>query len=373
MTAPTVLHLCSIKGRGGTGYMASRLCRLAAAQGVRILVGACAGSKMEARARDDGLPLLGGLSLRRGFHPRRLAQDVGRIRACLRAAGVDIVHAWHSIEYWTAALATLGTGVALVRTRGLVTPVRNTAVNRWIHGRTALCHVTCRAIAENYRRAGLDRARVRLLYDGVDVARFHPGVDGQGVRAAAGIPAAAVVVASVGRLEPVKGQETLLAAVARLAPELPLHVLVAGDGSCRRALEAQAAALGVGPRVHFLGVRRDIPAVLAASDLYALTSVGSEGSSRATLEAMAAGLPVIASRVGMLPDVVRAGQVGRLVEPRDAAGLAAGLAELAADGEKRRAWGRAARDWAEREFDEQGFAARMVECYRAICAGQALP
>jgi glycosyltransferase involved in cell wall biosynthesis len=367
MNSPTVLHLCSIKGRGGTGYMASRLARLCAEQGARVIVGACPGSKMEERAREAGLEVLEGLRLRRGFRPRSLAGDLRRIRRCLREEGVEIVHTWHSIEYWTGALATLGTPAHLVRTRGLTTPVRGSVVNRLIHDRTAFVHVTCRAIWENYRAAGLDLERVLLVPDGVDLERFHPRVRGEALRREVGLPPEAVVVASIGRLEPVKGHEHLLAALASLAVDLPrLHVLVAGDGSLRNGLEAQARRDGLGRRVHFLGVRSDIPTVLAASDIFALASVGSEGSSRATLEAMAAGLPVVASEVGMLPDLVEPGLSGYLVPPRDPPSLAGRLRQLAESPGLCAAMGLNARVRAEQHFDEVRFAERILAAYDRV-------
>ncbi len=360
----TVLHLCSIKGRGGTGYMAARLCRLLRDQGVRVLVGACAHSKMDARARAAGLERLEGLHLLRGFHPRALAADVRRIRACVRRENVDIVHAWHSIEYWTAAAALLGLRARLARTRGLVTPFRATWVNRLIHRRTALVHAACTRIAERYREAGFDMRRVRVVHDGVDLDRYAPGGDPGPVRREAGVPPDAPVVAAVGRLEPVKGHRVLLEAFAQVRARAPqAHLVLAGDGSERPALEARAGAEDLRGAVRFLGVRKDVPAVLAAADVFALASVGSEGSSRATLEAMAAGLPVVASAVGTLPDLVREGETGLLAPPGDAQALADGLCALVADPARRRTFGRAARARAEAEFDERRFARRMKDLY----------
>ncbi|MFH0910884.1 MAG: glycosyltransferase family 4 protein [Planctomycetota bacterium] len=363
----TVLHLCSIKGRGGTGYMAGRLCRLLADQGVSVIVGACQGSKMAARAHKAGLPLLEGLRLERGFHPAALWKDASRVRACIRAEGVDLVHTWHSIETWTAALALVGLKAGLVRTRGLVTPVRRSLANRILHGRTALVHVTCRRIAEHYRAAGLDLDRVRLVPDGVDTARFRPGLVGSAVRAEAGIPPGAPVAVSVGRLEPVKGHRYLLEATALLSRTHPdLCLVAAGDGTLREELKAQAAALGIADRVRFLGVRRDIPAVLAAGDVYVLPSVGSEGSSRATLEAMAMAKPVVASAVGMLPDIVREGETGFLVPPGSPEALAERLGRLLDNPEARLAFGRRARAWVEEEFDERLFARRIRKLYEEV-------
>jgi len=362
---PTVLHLCSIKGRGGTGYMAGTLARRSAEAGARVLVGACPGSKMEERTREAGLETLDGLHLRRGFHPFFLVGDLRRIRRCLHTCAVDIVHTWHSIEYWTAAVALLGERAKLVRTRGIMTPVRGTAVNRWIHGRTAFVHVTCRRIEAMYHESGLAPDRVRLIHAGVDLQRFTPRTPGAVLRESFGIPSGVPVVASIGRLEAVKGHVHLLEALARLrGQDLSFRVLVAGDGSLRASLEARARELGLSDRVRFLGVRDDIPAILAACNVYVLTSIGSEGSSRATLEAMASGLPVVASDVGMLPDIVKDGSNGYLVPPGDPDALARRLRPLLLDRGLRNAMGLNARILMEEGFGEQAFAETMLDRYR---------
>lgn len=358
----SVLHLCSIKGRGGTGYMAGRVARLLHEAGHTVTVGACAGSKMEGRAREAGIPTLDGLKLRRGFHPIDLWRDVATVRSFLRKERVDILHSWHSIEYWTAALAVLGTPTKLVRTRGLVTPLRGHIFNKMIHARTAVVFATCGRIEEEYRKAGFGMANVMALVDGVDTTRFHPEVDGTRVRSETGIPAEAFVVASVGRLESVKDHGTLLAALAHMPDDA--HALLAGDGSCREALEQQAKSLNLSGRVHFLGVRDDIPDVLAAADAYCLCSTGSEGSSRATLEAMACGLPCVTTFVGMLPDIVKPGRSGLLFTAGDAEALAECLENLQMDNGLRRRLGRGALELVQAGRTEASMLASVEAAYR---------
>src|SRR6185503_20430449 len=130
------------------------------------------------------------------------------------------------------------------------------------------------------------------IYNGVDVERFAPG-DRLAVRAAAGLPADAVIVGTVGRLDPVKDHDGLLEAFARASTASALHLAIVGDGPTRAALAARVASLGLGDRVHLLGERDDVPAVLRALDVFVLSSIG-EGISNAILKAMASGLPVLA-------------------------------------------------------------------------------
>ncbi len=359
-----ILHLCSIKGRGGTGYMAGRVCRLLHEAGHQVWVGACPESKVAERAVEQGLPLLSGLHLRRGFRPVSLATDVRLIRRAIREHDLQIVHAWHSIEYWTAALAVTGTPTRLARTRGLVTPISPHFFNRLLHRRTGAVFATCRRIAENYRAAGLGMDNVFPLVDGVDVQRFRPGLDGGAVRAALGIPLTAPLIASIGRLEPVKDQATLLRALAKLPADV--HALFAGDGSQRVELERLAGELALTGRAHFLGVRADIPELLAAADIYCLCSVGSEGSSRATLEALACGLPCVTTLVGMLPDIIKPGRTGLLFPPGGIDALAECLDNLLADSTLRRRLGEAGRRLAESAHSEATMVDSVIEVYRRM-------
>jgi len=360
-----ILQVCSIKGRGGTGYMASHLSRLLASRGHEVIVAACAGSLLEARARQDGLRLAPPLSLRRGFHPLALLRDVITLRQCICAERIQIVHAWHSIEYWSCGVALLGLAARLARTRGLTTPVKAHIANRWLHRRTAALFVTCRRIAEMYAQAGFAQNNIFMLRDGVDLARFHPGGgDRQRLRRELGLAESVFFVLSVGRLQPVKGHSVFLRAMARLPGDV--RAAIAGDGWLKEALLAEHRLLGLGDRVRFLGMREDIPDLLAAADAYALTSIGSEGSSRATLEAMAAGVPVIAADVGMLPDIVRTDETGILVPPSDIEALVGAIDRLRRDPALRQRLRQNAREFVQREHSEERMVAGVEEAYLRI-------
>jgi glycosyltransferase involved in cell wall biosynthesis len=174
-----------------------------------------------------------------------------------------------------------------------------------------------------------------------------------------------LVVGTIARLDPVKDLATLLDAVARLGPELDVLVVLIGDGPERNALEQLATSLGIADRVRFLGHRDDARWWLNGCDLYANSSV-SEGASLTILEAMAAGLPIVATAVGGTPEVVPA-ECGRLVPSRDASALASAIRTLSTDASLRRNLGRAARARVERLFTLE----RMVEDYRRVYQGAA--
>jgi glycosyltransferase involved in cell wall biosynthesis len=195
---------------------------------------------------------------------------------------------------------------------------------------------------------GLPPRRVQTVWNGIDTRRFafaDPRPDGP-----------AVIVA---RLSPEKDIATLLHAVRRVVDADPAFRLeIAGDGPCLPELRRLAAELGLDGSVTFLGLVRDVPALLARAKLYVLSSI-SEGVSLTLLEAMACGLPVVATRVGGTPEVVVDETTGLLVPPGDPAALAAALNRTYRDADLAAALGRRGRARVEAHFDIR----RMVAAY----------
>jgi glycosyltransferase involved in cell wall biosynthesis len=173
------------------------------------------------------------------------------------------------------------------------------------------------------------------------------------------------VLGVVARLAPQKAHEVLLRAVARLAPDRPgLRLVVVGGGERETALRNLTAELGLTDRVLFTGVRRDVAELLPGFDVSCLSSVH-EGVPLAVLESMAAGLPVVATARGALPDLITEGVEGHLVPAGDVTALAARLGELADDPARRAELGARARARAEREFSIQC----TVDGYQRLLTG----
>ena len=203
--------------------------------------------------------------------------------------------------------------------------------------------------------------RITTIRNGVDLSRFNPG-HRAAARAALDLPAEALVLGSVGRLVPVKDHATLLEAVALLKRDrVDATLVLSGDGPLRDALLARAAALGIQNQVRLLGHRKDVEVVLAALDVFVLSSV-SEGLSNTILEAMATGLPVVATRVGGADELVRDGETGLLVAPGSPREMAAALGRFVTDRAARRTMGAAGRDRVEAEFA----LSTMVQRYEAL-------
>lgn len=205
-------------------------------------------------------------------------------------------------------------------------------------------------LAERMARAtGFPLARIRTIRNGVDLARFGATRRAH-ARSTLELAENELVIGTVGRLVPVKDHSNLLDALARLhARGIAATLVIAGDGPLRGTLESQVVALGLDGRVRFLGYRPDVETVLAALDIFVLSSE-SEGLSNTILEAMAAGVPPVATAVGGSDELVERGVSGLLVPPKDAEALTCALAELCVSVDRRLAMGQAARERAATQF-----------------------
>lgn len=227
-------------------------------------------------------------------------------------------------------------------------------------------------VAESHRQELIGRyhlppEKVVTIPNSVDLGRFGPVESGGQVRKELGIPNDAPVIGVVGRLTHQKGHCFLLHALPMLARRYPaLCCLVVGDGELCEELAGLAARLGVLDRCLFLGVRRDIPAVLSALDVLVVPSL-SEGMPYVVLEGMASGKPVVATAVNGIPEVVEDRVTGRLVPRQDSGALAEAIGELLADPKSAAAMGRAARRRVEESFSSGQWIARLEALYDNLC------
>ena len=188
------------------------------------------------------------------------------------------------------------------------------------------------AVADSIaRRFGVRRSRIATIPNGIDVDRYPTDGDRDGLRASLGIGSADTVVVSVAKLYRQKGHLVLVEAMGRLMAERgTVHLVLAGDGPERPAVERAALATGHGERIHLLGERGDVGALLAASDVFVLASLW-EGLPMALLEAMASRLPVVATTVAGSSQVIEDRRSGLLVPPGDPVALATAIGELCDD------------------------------------------
>ncbi len=269
-----------------------------------------------------------------------------------RMAGVPVVvNNQRNLSYWLAG----GAKEAVYR-----------FVNR--HLVDAVMVNSSAAASELETRFGTPPEKIVRLAPGVDLSRFDGAVSSDGLRGELGLGASRVV-GIVAKLSPVKGHDRFLRAAARIRERRDDVVfLVVGDGPLRSDLESLTAELGIAEAVRFVGVRQDIPEVLGLMDVFVLSSL-SEGSPNVILEAMAAGVPVVASNVGGVPDMVRDGETGRLVEPGDPGALADAVLDILSDELRAGMMGRLAQSVVHAEHDIDEVVEYVQQVFEALVAG----
>ena len=303
---------------------------------------------------------------------RRPGFDLGTIRRMAReieARQLEVIHAHQYTPFFYTALAR-----PLVHRRihvmftehgrhyPDVVSRRRRFANRYILGRFAdeihgVCKFSADSLAAN---DGFSNRRISVIRNGIDLDRYRP-VPKEDARRRLGLPLDRRFITCVARFHPVKDHAMLLRAFARVANRLPdADLLLAGDGPLREALVAQAEALGIGPRVRFLGVRDDVPELLHASDVFTLTSI-SEAASLTLLEAMACRVPVVVTAVGGNPEIVQHGRHGFLVPRGDEVATAQAIQQILQHPDQAAAMGDAGYADVSAHYRLQGTAAAYYE------------
>src|ERR1051326_3395643 len=217
------------------------------------------------------------------------------------------------------------------------------------------------AVAHRLRAFGVPAEKIKTIANGIDVKTFERAQPLPLLRAEG-----SKVVGVVARLDLQKGFEYLLQAARELCQTFPdLRIVIAGDGADRNAIEDLIQQYGLQSSVILAGQQSNMPAVYAAMDIFVLPSLN-EGLPMTVLEAMAASKPVIATRVGAIPDVIQDGENGLLVAPKDSEGLRNAIASLLADPERRRRLGDQAHTWVSGNYTSEAMALRYREMYEEV-------
>jgi glycosyltransferase involved in cell wall biosynthesis len=325
--APTIAHLDAESGFSGGESQVFLLLEGLRSRGWDNLLICPPGSASERAARERGFAV----RTRAMRNSLDLPAVLGLARD-LRAARADLAHFHTARAHWLGGLAARLAGVPAVATRRMDKRLRPGLRSRMTY--TALARRTAAisgVVEEQLARGGVPRERLVRIEDAVDPAALRPTRAREAVRAELGAAPDDCVLLALGALVERKGHDLALRALAELARGgRAVRLWIAGEGPERAALQALAQSLGIGERARLLGRRADVPDLLAAADVVAMPS-RAEGMGVAALEAMAAGRPVVAARVGGLGEAVQHERTGLLVEPDDAPALAAALARLVDD------------------------------------------
>jgi len=370
-----------VDGMGVTGGGAERLAREIVTRLDRdrfertLCVSRCMAERESSDATRQVLADLRAADVRLLALPRRSAADFLAWRpllATLRQERVDILHAHQfGSNVWAAILGPLARTPVVIaheHTWSFEGERFRKLLDRELIARSADAFLT---VSDQDRRRmieieGINPDKLILVPNGI-AAPAQPG--GGDVRAELGIEPEAPVIGTVCKLRPQKALEVLVEAARILVPRFPLlQVLIVGEGPERPALERRIEEIGLDGTVRLVGYRNDIANVLAALDL-AVCCSDFEGTPLSILEYMEAGLPVVATRVGGVPDLITPDVHGLLVDSRDPAGLAAAVGELLDDSARATAMGADGRARRRAEFDISLTVAEIERIYEGLTQG----
>ena len=365
----------SCRGWSSDAYWAARMTRELARRGHVVTLGCRAGTETRVidRARREGVERLTTLSMASGARPLADGADLRRLRSLLLDA--DVVHVHRGKEHWLAAMANrlIATPRPIVRTRHIAQAVRPHAANRWLYRRaTAFVVTVTDAIRRQYVAAGLvDPDRVAALPGGADTERYHPLPRDPETYARLGGRPDRPLIGMIAGLRIMKGHEIVVEAAARLAARgVRPHFVFIGRGPMERAVRGAIERAGLGAQFTFAGFVDDLPAALAALDVVLYTPLDSDGMSRVIFEYLAAGRPLIAARVGVVPEVLLDGEHAALVPGGDAPALVAALERLVGDPALAARLGDGGRRLVEARYSGSRVAAALEARYASLIAAR---
>ena len=369
-----VLHLMSCRGWTSDAYWAARISTELGRAGHEATLVCKRGSEAAVidRARQTGADRIDTLAFASGVHPLSDAADLRRLIGWL--AGADVVHVHRGKEHWLAAVANrfAATPRPLVRTRHIVQVVRPHALNRWLYATaTSLVVTVTEAIRRQYIAGGLvPPERVVALPGGVDVERFHPALDGSLFRRSLAIAPDMPLIGLVAGLRVMKGHRVVVEAVERLAASgRRFHAVFIGRGSSEAAIRQAIAEAGLESRITVTGFTPDLPAAIAALDVALYAALESDGMSRVVFEYLAMAKPVVATRVGVVPEALEDGRTALLVPAAGAGPLAESLGRLLDDAALRARLGTAAGELARTRLSGAVVARRLAALYAGLAGG----
>jgi glycosyltransferase involved in cell wall biosynthesis len=361
-----VLLVNSMRAFGGGERWALEAAEGLAARGHEVALAVRRGSELGARAGRMGLSCRS-FAMRGDLDPGSIVS----LARWARAIRPDVlsVNIQRAVRLGCAAARLAGVR-AVVERRGLLLPVKPSVLDRVVYGRCVTHLVAnCEAIRETVVAAGLVRfERTSVIPNGIDPARVPPG-GGREIRAEFDVKPSAPLIAIVGRLAPDKRHQDAIRAFAEVAAARPeARLIVVGSGRLEAELRVLAAGLTPRGSVIFAGERGDVPAILDAADVLAVTSVR-EGAPHVVLEAMVAGIPIAATRVAGIPEMIRDGREGLLVRPESPSEMSVALSRLLDDPKLAAELAAAASERVRAEFGLDAMIDRIEDCFAQAAAG----
>jgi len=360
-----LLHVVGRFGIGGTERQQAELIKRLPAERYDQTVAAMEKGPFAAEVEERGIPVIEFPFT--SFYNTRAVRNYFALARLIRRRRFHIIHChnFYSNIFGTVAARLAGMKNIITSRRDLGGMFTETQLRvqrlayRFSAAVLANSQGVKRFLIENER---VPETKIHCVYNGIDTERFTPREPSSEVAQSIGIELGSPVVGMVGNLHPWKGFNVFVRAAAAVKASRPhARFLIVGDGSQRAPLQQMARELNVESELAFAGARSDIPEMLALMSVFVLSSPA-EGLPNAVLEAMACGLPVVASNVGGVPETITNGETGFLVSPGDAAGFAEKILQLLNDPMHAKQMGEAGR----RKVVEQFSCERLVKNMQAL-------
>ena len=359
-----ILHSESSKGWGGQENRTLNELIGMRDRGHELAVVSRPGARILERAREAGfetheVEMRGILDFPALVRLRRLIQRM--------APQVINTHSGRDTQLVGMAARTLTRRPVIVRTRHLALPI----TSRFTYSTLPDHVVTVSKFVENYLvAAGVPRKQITTVPTGIDFDRYDRSKVQAGLRHELGLGADALLIGTVAILRAKKGHAEILDTVHTVLQSFPqAHFVFAGDGPQTENIKTRVAAEGLGGHVHLLGLRRDVTSVLAALDIFVLPT-HQEALGTAFIEAGAMGLPVVATNVDGVPEVVLNEKTGLLVPLQDSQALAQAICRLMGDSAARKSMGLAAAEFVRQKFSREAMALGMEKTYKQLLEGR---
>lgn len=365
-----ILQVINVRWFNAEAAYAYSLAKGLIKKGHKVVILGLPGSPVIEKARADGFHCYETSELN-SYNPLAILKGASRLKRLMDEERINVINCHRSEGYPIVALAARSSRVrpVLIRTRGDVRPVRRGTLNKLLYTRfadgvIASGDVIKRGLVE---RLGLYKDKIDVVYAAVDTERFRPLDKFSDVRKELGIHSKSPLIAILGRLGEVKGHSYFIEAAALVLKDHPSarFLIIAkemDEGADRLRIQIRNA--GLEEKVLFTGFREDITDVMASCDIGVVASIGSETNCRVVLEWMAMGKPVVGTKVGVIPEVLRDNETGYLVPSQDSLSLAKAISALLENKEKAVSFGKMGRKVVESVYNEDLFVEKTLEIYR---------
>lgn len=316
---PTILHAEWSEGWGGQEIRIIQESLEFMKRGYRMVIACQPESRLYKVAKNKGIPVIS-FRMRAAIDPLAIMKFIHAIKW----NSIDLVHTHSSVDSWCCSISAKLLGIPVIRSRHVSTPIGNNYLSFLLYMRLADWIITS---GESIRQEmikgnGFDPLKIVSIPAGIDRRRFSPEINGDYVRKDLNIRKEDFLVGTVAMLRSWKGHGYLLEAAKALGQKIPnIKLLITGGGPQESKLRSYIQNNALNGKVIMTGYREDVPQILRSLDIFVLPSYSNEGIPQCILQAMAMGIPVISTSVGGIGEVVKNGETGTLVPPRDTRAL----------------------------------------------------